>query len=108
MLDTQGINTKVEPGSGRRSGDPPGPADAGTPVDADSTAAQGAPATPVGAADTEAPSPASVRDLERAIVAATLAGRHATAELLADRLRERLAGEHVNVVRLGEERQRQR
>ena len=45
-------------------------------------------------------SPAAVRDLERGIVAATLAGRHATAELLADRLREWLARDRGNVVRL--------
>jgi hypothetical protein len=54
------------------------------------------------------PPPDSVRDLERAIVAATLAGRHATAELLADRLRERLADDRANVVRLDDERPRQR
>jgi hypothetical protein len=52
--------------------------------------------------------PDSVRNLERAIVAATLAGRHSTAELLADRLRERLAHDRANVVRLDDERQRHR
>jgi hypothetical protein len=46
----------------------------------------------------------SVRDLERAIVAATLAGRHATADLLADRLRERLARDRGNVVDLANRR----
>jgi hypothetical protein len=49
----------------------------------------------------------SVHDLERAIVAATLAGRHSTAELLADRLRERLARDRANAVSLDEERWRQ-
>ncbi len=52
--------------------------------------------------------PDSIRNLERAIVAATLAGRHSTAELLADRLRERLARDRANVVRLDDERQRHR
>jgi hypothetical protein len=37
-------------------------------------------------------------DLERAIVEATLAGRHEVADLLADRLRARLATEQSNVV----------
>ncbi len=41
-----------------------------------------------------------MRDLERAIVGATLAGRHATADLLADRLREWLARDRGNVMRL--------
>jgi hypothetical protein len=41
-----------------------------------------------------------VHALEQAIAAATLAGRHATA----DRLRERLARERGNVVRLDDER----
>jgi integrase len=53
------------------------------------------------------PAPDSTRDLERAIVAATLAGRHETAALLADRLRERLARDRCNVVRL-DERERKR
>jgi hypothetical protein len=48
---------------------------------------------------TPAPSDCA-RDLERAIVAATLAGRHATADLLADRLRERLAHDRGKVARL--------
>jgi hypothetical protein len=50
----------------------------------------------------------SVRDLERAIIAATLAGRHSTAELLADRLRERLARDRANIVCLDDQRHRQR
>jgi hypothetical protein len=60
--------------------------------------------------DVEPPRPpVSVRDLERAIVVATLAGRHGTADLLADRLRERLALDRGNVVRLeprGRDRER--
>jgi hypothetical protein len=44
--------------------------------------------------------PDSERDLERAIVAATLAGRHSTADLLADRLRERIARGPGKVIRL--------
>ena len=56
--------------------------------------------------DVEHP-PESTRNLERAIVAATLAGRHSTADLLADRLRERLARDRGNVVRL-DDRDRER
>jgi hypothetical protein len=50
--------------------------------------------------------PDSVRDLERAIVAATLAGRHETADLLADILRGRLPGERANFVRIDQGRRR--
>jgi hypothetical protein len=46
-------------------------------------------------------------DLERAIVEATLAGRHAVAELLADQLRARLATSD-NVSRLDDARRTKR
>jgi methyl coenzyme M reductase subunit C-like uncharacterized protein (methanogenesis marker protein 7) len=51
-------------------------------------------------ANTIEPPAEPMRNLEGAIVAATLARRHATAELLADRLRERLARDRTNVVSL--------
>jgi hypothetical protein len=55
-------------------------------------------ATPHGTRPTDVAN--EVSDLERAIVEATLAGRHDVASLLADRLRARLATEQANVVPL--------
>ena len=46
----------------------------------------------------------SIADLERAIVQAALVGRHALAELLADRLRIRLARGGGDVVTLARKR----
>jgi len=111
--DTAGIYLEVESGGGRRSAADCPPerrpaAPSSSPAsERDAPAGRHSPPeAPVGpgepardAASGDRP-PAAVRDLERAIVAATLAGRHATAELLADRLREWLARDRSNVVRL--------
>jgi hypothetical protein len=111
--DAPGIYLEVEPGGGRRSaagwsperrsaapsGSPAPDRDAPAPGHSTPEAPVG-PGGPAGDADFGDRTPAAVRDLERAIVAATLAGRHATAELLADRLREWLARDRRNVVRL--------
>jgi hypothetical protein len=111
--DAPGIYLEVEPGGGRRSA-------ADWPPERRSAATSSSPASKrdapalrhsipeaplepgglAGDVDSSDHPAAAVRDMERAIVAATLAGRHATAELLADRLREWLARDRGNVVRL--------
>jgi hypothetical protein len=112
--ETAGIKSQVEPGSARRSGtvdglESPPPRSTSTSVpEAHATSPTLGLAERTLVSDGAIDPPDSVRDLKRAIVAARLAGRHATAELLADRLRERLADDRANVVRLDDERPRQR
>ena len=111
--DGPSIYLEVEPGGGRRSAADWSPERLSAATSSSPASKRDAPAlrhstpeAPVGPGGTAGDAdfgdrtPAAVRDLERAIVAATLAGRHATAELLADRLREWLARDRSNVVRL--------